>query len=190
MIGALATWALALFTAAVAIFTFFAAIGTVGALFVLYAQLRQVQKDRDDDYVRSLVPFISLDLYDDRISPDPIPLRVYAYGGGVAYNVLVNLRSNLLTIPDYTNIPLLREGQPAESALRGSLGPVFIGELLVGFNDVLGHRHEAWHTVNCASGPLKTTDSLHWICQDNCRVHPLDVKTARLNVTPDASVSA
>jgi hypothetical protein len=153
-----------------------AALGSIVAVFsllVVVAQLRQGRIDRHDDYLRGLIPFLSIDLYDDGQSLGRIPVRVFAHGGGVAYNVLVNLTSSALPMPAIGGMPSLREGGPGQIVLRGGLPTPFIGKLEIGFFDALGGRHEAWHTVNCASGPLKPTDWLHWRCK-GCRVHPTD----------------
>jgi hypothetical protein len=48
----------------------------------------------------------------------------------------------------------------------------FAGQLEVGYFDPVGRRHIAWHSVNCASGSLSTTDALNWICPPGCIVHP------------------
>jgi hypothetical protein len=157
-----------------------AAVGSIVAVFsllVVVGQLRQTRIDRHDDYLRGLIPFVSIDLYDDGQGIGLIPVRVFAHGGGVAYNVGINLFSSALPMPSIGTAPSLREGAPGEIVLRGGLPARFIGRLEIGFFDVFGGRHEAWHTVNCASGPLKPTDWLHWRCL-NCRVHPTDATKA------------
>ncbi len=154
------------------------AVGSIVAVFsllVVVVHLREARIDRRDDYLRGLIPFVSVDLYDNGQGIGLIPVRVYAHGGGVAYNVLINLTSSALPMPAIGGIPSLRECAPGQIALRGGLPPRFIGRLEIGFFDVFGGRHEAWHTVNCASGPLKPTDWLHWRCND-WRVHPIDTE--------------
>ncbi len=164
----------------IAFWTAFAAIGTVGALLVLFIQLWVLRRDRRNDYLRALIPFVSIDLHDERQGIGRIPVRVHAHGGGVAYNVIINLKSSVLPIPAIADvIPTLREGASADTVLLGSFSVGFLGELEIGFIDVFGKRHEAWHTVNCASGPLKPTDWLHWRCK-SCRVHPTDATQSGL----------
>src|SRR5438045_3266502 len=70
-----------------------AAVGSIVAVFsllVVVGQLRQTRIDRHDDYLRGLIPFVSIDLYDDGQGIGLIPVRVFAHGGGVAYNVGIN----------------------------------------------------------------------------------------------------
>lgn len=154
--------------------TAFAAIGTVGAFAVLIVQLWLLRRDRKDDYLRALIPFVSIDVHDKGQGMGEIPITLHAHGGAVAYNVLVNLKSSSLPIPGTADIPSLRQGAPAKATLTGDFSSVagrFLGELTVGFFDVFGNRHEAYHTVNTAPGYLQTTDWLHWRCV-KCRVHP------------------
>lgn len=68
-------------------------------------------------------------------------------------------------IPAHTVIRYLREGLQEEVLLPGNLGPGAAGQLEIRFVDVFGNEHEAWQPVNCASGPLKTTDRLRWWCK-------------------------
>jgi hypothetical protein len=153
--------------------TALAAVGTVGALFILSYQLFLLRRDRQVDYLQKLIPFLSIDLYSDGVGEDPIPIRVYADGEGLAYGVIVNLASSEPRMLGNTVIRLVRVGSSSEGRLPGNLNSPFGGDLELIFTDAFGKHHKAWQSVSCASGPLKTTDWLHWYC-DKCRVHPYD----------------
>ncbi len=159
----------------ITLWTAVAAIGTVGSLWLLIIQMILLRRDRLDDYLRRLIPFLSMDLYSDAASPSSIPVRVHADGGGIAYNVIINLVSPNLPMPATGKSRYLREGKPEDVSLQGNLPNPFGGELDIGFTDVLGSRHNGWQPVNCASGPLKTTGHLQWRCT-KCRVHILPAR--------------
>lgn len=156
---------------AITLWTAVAAIGTVGSLWLLIGQLWLLRRDRRDDYPRALIPFLSMDLYNDNPAVTSTPVRVYVDGRGIAYNVLIDLRTTVGLIPANTVIRYLREGLWDEVLLPGNLGPGATGQLEIRFVDVFGDEHEAWQPVSCASGSLKTTDRLWWRCK-RCRVHP------------------
>src|SRR5258708_32824535 len=90
------------------------AVGSIVAVFsllVVVGQLRQARIDRHDDYLRGLIPFVSIDLYDDGQGIGLIPVRVFPHGGGVAYNVGINLFSASRPLPSLgTTTRALREG--------------------------------------------------------------------------------
>lgn len=174
-------WWTALWTAIGAFAAWFAAIGTVGTLVFLIFQQVQLRNERHD----SLIPFLALELPSDVTGIDPIPVRVSAYGAEApAYNVIVNLQQ-LQTMVDAFGRPLptqtrligtsvirdVHEGSPQEARLPGNLHTPFGGTLEVVFADLFGSGHRATQSVNCASGPLKTTDILRWQCV-KCRKHP------------------
>ncbi len=168
-----------------AFWTAVAAIGTVGSLCFLILQLRQLRRDRRDDYLRALIPSLSLDLYDDRRDLTWIPLRVNAHGGGVAYAVTINLNAPQVVVGpiECGVIPFVREDKTMEVTLPGGLivhqMSRFVGSIAVGFTDGFGKRHDALQPISSASGPIKITDRLHWHCKA-CRVHPTDPRESRL----------
>jgi hypothetical protein len=151
------------------------AIGTVGTLAFLSYQLLLLRRDRQVDYLRKLIPFLSMDLYSDStaIALDRIPIRLHADGEGIAYGVIINLASSEPKALGTTVIRNVRVGSPGEGYLPGHLPTPFGGDLELVFTDAYGKHHKAWQSVNSASGPLKVTDWLHWYC-DDCRVHPYD----------------
>ena len=177
---------LAVDASAITLWTAVAAIGTVGSLWLLIGQLWLLRRDRRDDYLRALIPFLSMDLYNDNPAVSSTPVRVYVDGGGIAYNVLIDLRTAVGLIPADRVVRYLREGVWDEVLLPANLGPGAAGELEIRFVDVFGDEHEAGQPVSCASGPLKTTDRLRWRCK-RCRVHPSPGSSL---VSPSADVAS
>jgi hypothetical protein len=172
-------------SAASAIGTGVAAVGTVGAFAFLIYQQVQLRHERHD----ALIPFLAMELPSDAVSINPIPVRVSAYGGGGdASNVIINLQQ-LQTLVDGAGRQLpvqirhigtgvirsVHEGLPQDTNLPGNLSSPFGGILDLHFTDVFGLGHHAMQGVNCASGPLKTTDILRWGCV-KCRKHPRAVQ--------------
>ena len=148
-----------------------AAIGTVVSLWLLIGQLWLLRHDRRDDYLRVLIPFLSMDLYNDNPAVSSTPVRVYVDGRGIAYNVLIDIRTTVGLIPADRVIRYLREGLWEEVLLPVNFSAGAAGELEIRFIDVFGDEHEAWQPVSAASGPLKASDRLRWRCK-RCRVHP------------------
>ncbi len=116
---------------------------------------------------------VAIELYDASYSD--IPVNVSAFGNGIAYNALVNLfertgKQRAMTANH--DIPRLAAGERGTVNIPMVQHP-FLGKLEVGFFDPTGARHIAWHTVNCASGRLRTTDPMHWECPGSCKVHPV-----------------
>ncbi len=89
---------------AITLWTAVAAIGTVGSLWLLIGQLWLLRRDRRDDYPRALIPFLSMDLYNDNPAVTSTPVRVYVDGRGIAYNVLIDLRTTVGLIPANRNL--------------------------------------------------------------------------------------
>jgi len=156
---------------AITIWTAVAAVGTVGSLWLLVGQLWLLRRDRRDDYLRALIPFLSMDLYNDNPAAGSTPVRVFVDGRGIAYNVLIDVRTAAGLIPADRLIRYLREGLWEEVLLPGNLGSGAEGYLEIRFVDVFGNEHEGWQPVSSALGPLKTSDRLRWRCK-RCRIHP------------------
>ena len=138
---------------------------------MLIGQLWLLRRDRREDYIRALIPFLSMDLYNDNPAVSSTPVRVYVDGRGIAYNVLIDIRTAVGLIPADSVIRYLREGLWEEVLLPGNLGSSAAGQLEIRFVDVFGDEHEARQPVSTASGPLKASDRLRWRCK-RCRVHP------------------
>ena len=100
---------------------------TVGSLWLLIGQLWLLRRDRRDDYLRALIPFLSIDLYNDNPAVSSTPVRAYVDGRGIAYNILIDLRTTVGLIPANTVIRYLREGLWDEVLLPGNLGPAATG---------------------------------------------------------------
>jgi hypothetical protein len=149
-------------------------VSVASALALTAASLWLLRQDRIADYLRSLVPWLVIRVGSYDASYQYIPLELSALGNGVAYNVMVNL------FPRHpAGDAIIAEGDahqlaPGEHKVVriAMVHNPFLGRLEVGYFDPTGRRHVAWHTVNCASGYLSTTDALNWDCPPGCIVHP------------------
>ena len=173
------------------------ALCAIVALGFTAAQLRDARIDRRDDYYRKLTPFLSFETTEVNAAtvgesihalpgaqfPTLPAIKVYADGGGYAFNVEANL--------DQTNATGMQVRLVGQNVLRyvrdesgtGRSSPTiafsphaaegFRGVLKVKFVDMLGITHRAEQAVRF--GPrdvLETTDAIRWMCGAECRVHP------------------
>lgn len=180
----------AFWTAIAAVAAIIAAAGTVGTLLAVTLQIQAARVDREDDYYRTLTPFLSFEATEvasagampGKAPGDPA-INVYADGGGYAFNVLANIvQTNATsgggTLVGQSVIRYMREDrgdnpQPHVILFGPKAGQGFQGTLKVTFVDMFGIHHEAQQAVRFGAGDrLETTDALKWVCAPpTCRVH-------------------
>lgn len=154
-------------------------VSVAGAFAVTAATLWLLRQDRAADYYRSLVPMVvfTVGAYDGTATH--IPIEVSAIGSGIAYNVLVNLFPKVggtSPIMGQSYLSQLAAGEHDVVRIAALPPGRFLGFLEVGYFDIDGRPHAAWHTVTAAGGKLQTTDALNWNCPQGCPVHRFNRK--------------
>lgn len=171
------------------------ALAAVVALYLTAWQMRSARLDRRVDYYRKLTPFLSFETTEvmdptyDSIHAKPgehVPtspaIKVYADGGGYAFNVEGHIDQTGATaaarLVGQNVIRYLRaEQDPRRSAPTISFGPHavagFRGTLEVRFVDLFGIKHRAHQSVRFVAphDVMETTDEIHWVCGSDYHVH-------------------
>lgn len=144
------------------------ALGTLGALAVLIAQLglargqvKQEAGERREDYQRSRTPDLSIEVIGVTMTAATCPridMRVNADGGGVAYNVIMNVRLTDVGPPPVGEAHLVTRylRAPGSSSYHldwphgwGQERPV---QIEVPYRSVFGKQYRLTHS-GCIGGP-------------------------------------
>jgi hypothetical protein len=152
-------------TAAAAVAACVAAIGAVGALLAITLQLQLDRETREVDYYRKLTPFLSFET-SGVASPQgwTQAIKIYADGGGYAFNVLANIDQTNATsggsrlvgqeVLRYLREDLSADPTPHKITFGRQAAEGFQGTLRVTFVDMFGVHHEAQQPVRIGQNDM------------------------------------